>query len=292
MHAKLGHTIVPVILHQDSVPAPLLKNTCLKDMTDPQSSNSCYPWAWCQLWQNTHTTLCNPLPVPWLMLCPIPLYVRRKISALIRSQFLIPEVVQCRFLWTGTVSQELETTAQFMALLSSFIQLCRCVHLVLAYILSLLSQQLLFVLQKTSPWSFKVFKKNCPFFEVAVYNVFVILVYRLMSSRIWAFFFRKTSTSKWPQNLVTSVLLAGIHWFYQVLPIFMYKQIWNSELLVQAVLFTHKVAIFHTVILLTTFRLFHKFIRHISTAVSKKGWKTIMKLWRWYSTTVYRIGKN
>lgn len=48
------------------------------------------------------------------------------------------------------------------------------------------------------------------------------------------------------------------------------SNLWNSELLVQAVLLVHRATKFHTVILLTTFRLFHKFVKHISNCSFKQ----------------------
>lgn len=41
MHARYGHAIVAVVLHQDSVYYPLLKNVCLKDMTDRSALSLC-----------------------------------------------------------------------------------------------------------------------------------------------------------------------------------------------------------------------------------------------------------
>lgn len=48
------------------------------------------------------------------------------------------------------------------------------------------------------------------------------------------------------------------------------ENLWNSELLVQAVLLMHSVKKFHTVILLTTFSLFHKFMKHIGKCSFKQ----------------------
>lgn len=46
--------------------------------------------------------------------------------------------------------------------------------------------------------------------------------------------------------------------------------LWNSELLVQAVLLMCRVTKFHTAALVATFRLFHEFIKRISKCSSKQ----------------------
>lgn len=127
----------------------------------------------------TQAAVCNPLPVPCLTFCPFPLYIGRKIPTLIRSPFLIHEVAKFRFAWMGTVPQELGTRAQLLMLPSSSIQVCRSVHLILAFSTTTVR------ITKDQSLVFQSLKKKIVLpFKLQLHKVFLMMAYRHISGRI------------------------------------------------------------------------------------------------------------
>lgn len=101
----------------------------------------------------------------------------------------------------------------FLVLPPSFFQCFCCIHLIPAFSITM------FILQKTRHWPFKVLKKTVVM-TLKVHSVVLSMVYRHISGRIWAFFYHQMA----PNPRCSFSLLAEIHQFSQVLPVFMHKQ--------------------------------------------------------------------
>lgn len=101
----------------------------------------------------------------------------------------------------------------FLVLCLIFFQHCFCIHIFPAFSIAM------FILQNSTFWSLK--KTVVIILKLQVHSVVLSMVYRHISGRIWAFFYDQMT----PKPCCSFSLLAEIHQFSQLLPVFMHKQI-------------------------------------------------------------------